>query len=129
MRAIKALVFFMGFLLIAGLGLLGYGMYTKAGKAVKPSEPVVAAAPIATSGSLAPRDFGTIELDQPVGTRIAETRLMGTTLTLTLVDGGQPDRVAVVDLAKGQVVGMLSLMPSENADAMQGDAPEAPVAQ
>jgi len=117
MQAIKALVIFMGILLIAGLGLLGYGMYTKAGRSVKPSAP---AAMVTTPSALA--DFGALGLDQPVGTRIVGVQVTGPVLTVQLTEGGRPDRVAVVDLAAGRVLGVVSL---DGAAA----TPEAPTAQ
>ncbi len=126
MQAIKALVFFMGFLLIAGLGLLGYGMYTKAGRSVKSSTPVVTteAPPVGTSAATAPTAFGTIVLDQPVGTRIVESRLEGGLLMVRLAEGGQADRVGIVDLAAGRLLGMVTL----EAGAPTAEvAPEAPV--
>lgn len=121
MKAIKALVFFMGFLLVAGIGLLGYGMYSKAGRSVKaPAVIAPAGVPVAAPVDLA--GFGGLGLDQPAGTRIAAARVSGTILVVELTDGGRADRVALVDLAGGSLLGMVYV------DAAAA-APEAPTAE
>jgi hypothetical protein len=128
MQAIKALVIFMGILIVAGLGLLGYGMYTKAGRAVKPSPapeaPISAIAPVAPidghpAGNAAPAPavavspFGRLALAQPPGTRIVAAEAAGGLLILHLAEGGRPDRVAVVDLAARTVLGTVALEAAE----------------
>lgn len=114
MQAIKALVIFMGVLLLAGLGLLGYGMYTKAGKAVKDApvvasplgSPAAAGAVVASAGLAG---FGTLGLDQPAGTSIAAVTVAGSQMVITLRGGGLGDRVVVVDSTTRAVIGQVTL--------------------
>jgi hypothetical protein len=111
MQAIKALVIFMGVLLVAGLGLLGYGMYTKAGKTMK-TPPVAEAVPQAVvsgvgAGALVP--FGSLGLDQPAGTSVEAVTVAGAQLVVTLRGGGLADRIVVVDSASKTVIGRLTV--------------------
>lgn len=114
MKAIKTLVVFMGVLLVAGLALLGYGMYSKAGRVVKPSAtaqapvtpgPVIASAP----NSAAVAAFAPLALNQPAGSQIAATQWNGSLLAVTVTGGGPADRVVIVDLANAAVLGTVSL--------------------
>lgn len=116
MKAIKALVIFMGILIVAGLGLLGYGMYTKAGRSVKPSPVETSAAPALPSVvSVENTAFETVVLRQPPGTRIAAAEVSGGLLVLRLTDGGQPDRVSVIDVGRGSLLGNIILEPTVEA--------------
>jgi hypothetical protein len=97
MAAVKSLVVFMGVLILAGLGLLGYGMMQasedlEAGKA----EPV--------------RQFGDLDLGQPAGSRLGEVIPDGAGhLMITVTGGDRPDRVVVLDMRDGTVLGTVSI--------------------
>jgi hypothetical protein len=112
MQAIKALVVFMGVLLVAGIALLGYGMYSKAGRLAKPQDDVAAVAVMAPAQSMA--TFGEIVVSQPAGTSIEAVQAMGGQLILTLRGGGVADRLLVIDTASKAVVGSV-LLDSEAA--------------
>jgi hypothetical protein len=103
MKAIKALVAFMGVLLIAGLGLMGYGFYSKAGQSgAKSRAPVVAAV---QEGS-----FGTITVPVPAGGRIEQVLVAGQRVVLR-VTGAGPERFIVLDPGDGTVAGNFLLTP------------------
>ncbi|GAB3450540.1 hypothetical protein GCM10027396_26600 [Insolitispirillum peregrinum] len=135
MKAVKTLVVFMGVLLVLGLALLGYGMYSKAGRVVKPSAPAVATAS-AVSPVAAPAvvpvvvgSFGAVGLGQPEGSRIAASHLNGPVLVLTVVEGGLPDRVILLDTAAGgAILGQVSVQGSPAA-AASAPVPVVPVAK
>lgn len=97
MAAVKSLVIFMGVLIIAGLGLLGYGM-------MRTSDDMAAQ----ESGQT--RRFGTLELAQPSGSGLRAVIPDGTgRLLLSVTGGGQADRVVVVDLRDGTVLGTVTV--------------------
>lgn len=113
MQAIKAVVIFMGILIIGGLGLLGWGVMTKLDKQETPPEAKAEApaAPVASMHASAPAlevaGFGALTLDQPPGTAITGTSLSGHLLAVTVDGGGQGPRVVVVDLSDGAVLGSI----------------------
>lgn len=102
MKAIKALVAFMGVLLIAGLGLLGYGFYTKAGQSGGKPRPAAAADP----GDA----FGTVAVPLPAGARVEQVLAAGGRVVLR-VTGAGPERFVVLDPADGTVAGSFVLTP------------------
>lgn len=97
MAAVKSLVIFLGVLIIAGLGLLGYGM--------------MQAAEDLEAGQAEPaRQFGDLALGQPAGSRLGEVIPDGAGhLLITITGGDRPDRVVVVDMAGGTVLGTVSI--------------------
>ena len=102
MKAIKALVAFMGILLIAGLALLGWGLYSQAGKlATKGKRPVV----------VSTQDFGAIAVPVPPGTRIEQTLVAAERVVLRLKDSVGGERLVVLDPANGSVAGSFVLTP------------------
>lgn len=120
MKAIKGLVIFMGVLIIAGLGLLGYGMYTKAGKSVRPAAvPATVATLPATADA-----FGVVGLGEPLGTTITQVTINGG-LMAVVIRGRGPDRVHVVDLGQGRKLGTVMLNEAPGGPAAE-PMPEAP---
>lgn len=111
MRAIKTLVTFMGVLLILGLGLLGYGMYSKATTGSK--TPVIASpagAPVMPALSHGPvASFGDVLLSEPAGSEITSAQVNGPLLVLQVRGGGKADRVILFDLASGVVLGRVGI--------------------
>lgn len=104
MRAIKGLVVFLGVLLLAGLGLLGYGLYSKA-----PVKGTPSAAPATTA--VAPvADFGQLAVPVPAGSRIEQMMVAGERVVLRL-SGGGPERILVLDPGQGKVAGSFVLTP------------------
>lgn len=120
MRAVKALVIFMGLLIVLALGLLGYGVYSTADRVGKPSPvavvspdtpPQSATAPVTALVAVEP--FGAIGLDQPPDSRIVAATPQGNLLSVQVDGGGLPDRVVLVDLDARRVLGTVHLGPSE----------------
>lgn len=115
MQAIKALVIFMGVLLVAGFGLLGWGLYTKAQKISDAGEsqaaelpaPSIAATPIARSPS-----FGDVAIALPHGAVIGDMEVVGGRVVLRIGEQGGGTRLLVIDPANGIVAGSFQLMPS-----------------
>lgn len=108
MQAIKALVITMSVLLVAGLALLGYGMYSKARKLSAPAEPapLAAAAPPAAGAA-----FGNVPVTLAPGARIEEMTAVGPRLALRIAEG-ESQRILVLDPATGMVAGAFLLSPA-----------------
>jgi hypothetical protein len=106
MKALKGLVAFLGLLLVIGLGVLGYGLYTKAH--VKGTGAGVVAA--TRSALVLPDEFGTIPVPLPAGSRIEQMSAVGERVVLRL-SGGGPERLLVIDPVHGKVVGLFVLSP------------------
>jgi hypothetical protein len=104
MKAIKALVVFLGVLLLAGLGLLGYGLYSKAPMKGTPSA--------ASGGPVLPAvaEFGQLAVPIPAGYRIEQMLVAGERVVLRL-SGGGPERILVLDPSQGKVAGGFALTP------------------
>jgi len=100
MRALKALVIFMGVLILAGMGLVGYGIVKRTAIPERPA-PATAAA----------RAYGPVEISLPSGARIARTRTSGERLIVELELAGGGERLLVLDLATGGLVGTIDLKP------------------
>jgi hypothetical protein len=100
MKAIKTLVVAMGALLIAGLGLLGYGLTTKSGKTAKPTS--------------AAAQFGAVSVPLPAGARTEQISVAGDRVILRVVGAG-PERLIVLDPAAGTVAGSFVLTPEAPA--------------
>jgi hypothetical protein len=101
MAALKGLVAFMGVLLLAGLGLLGWGMWSKAHK--------VGGAPATVAGESG--GFGTVEVPLPAGARVEQTLVAGDRVVLRVAGGGGPERLVVLDPGQGRVVGSFEMAP------------------
>lgn len=91
MRAIKALVFGMGLLLVVGLGVLGYGLLAKAGRLGGGGGSAVA--------------FGTVPLPLPPNAQMLALQEAGGRLAVLVDDGAGRRSILVLDLASGAVVG------------------------
>lgn len=108
MQALKALVIFMAVLIVAGMGLLIYGLITRTGDgdgaAVAPASAV---------------DFGTLELEIPDGCSLAGSELAGDRLVVHVT--GQPGRgcqqLVIVDLLSGRELGRVKAMPPTSRTA------------
>lgn len=111
MKAIKAVVAAMGVLLLLGLGLLGYGLYSKARTVSAPPAP--APAPAAASensaGTSGVLDFGTVRLDLPPGAALQQMAAAGSRIVLRIAVPGGEERLMVIDPAQGKVTGTFVL--------------------
>jgi len=123
MQALKALVIFMGVLIVAGMALLVYGLVTRTG-----GDGRVAGEGAMTTGGVAAGDpagtvplepFGTLELSIPDGCSLAGSELAGERLVVRVT--GQVERgcqqLVIVDLASGRELGRLKAVPPMNASA------------
>jgi hypothetical protein len=98
MRALKALVIFMGVLLVGGLVALIIAI------AVRFSEPQ----PTTTT----PRPgFGTATVSLPTGARILSVQTVGNRLIVQVALPDSSQRLVVVDPGSGTVVGTIELRP------------------
>ncbi|CAA7621574.1 conserved hypothetical protein [Candidatus Terasakiella magnetica] len=105
MKALKSLVLFLGVLLVVGLGLLGYGLYSKAhlkGGASAGAAPAAVAAVVA--------EFGTVQVPIPAGARVEQMVTAGERVVLRL-NGPAGERILVLDPGQGKVVGAFALTP------------------
>jgi hypothetical protein len=99
MQSIKALVIFMGLLILAGLGLLVYGMVNQVSEVAGPSGPVARDDP---------GGFDEVEIPLPAGCSVVETRIDGNRLVVRTdgPDGNEPCRkIIIIDLESGEVLG------------------------
>ena len=118
MQALKALVIFMGVLILAGMALLIYGLMTRSGGGGKeavetgvPAPAVTAPAPALPLATVV--DFGTLELAIPDGCSIAGSELAGDRLVVRFT--GQVERgcqqLVIVDLITGRELGRVKAQP------------------
>ena len=99
MQSIKILVIFMGLLILAGLGLLVYGVVNQVSEVAGPGGPV---APDAPGG------FDEVEIPLPAGCSVVETRVDGGRL-IVRTDGPDSNapcqKIIIIDLESGEVLG------------------------
>lgn len=94
MKAVKALVAFMGLLIVAGLGILGWGLSNQAARL--------------GGGKGAPDAFGAVAVPLPAGARVEQVLGAGERVVLR-VTGAGPDRFVVLDPASGSVAGSFEI--------------------
>ena len=100
LRALVALVIFMGILIIAGMIVVGVTIANRLGKA---GEGV---------GS-AQTGFAVADIPVPAGCEILETRPDGGRLIVRFGSGGRCNQVLIIDLESGAVAGRLNFVPTE----------------
>jgi len=101
LRALLAVVIFMGILIVAGMVVVGVTI------AVRLSNLGDGEKPAATLGG-----FGEAAVPIPAGCAIVESRPDGNRLIVRLGSGGRCDQVLVIDLRSGAVTGRLNFVPS-----------------
>ncbi|WP_404386065.1 hypothetical protein [Caenispirillum salinarum] len=126
MKALKALVVVMGILIVAGVGLVIYGVLTQFGPGAEEGEtvagpatapavapPLETPAPAAPGGGVAgampAEPIGDITLDEPAATEITGATVGENRILLRLSGGGRPDRVVVLRAADGARLGSITL--------------------
>lgn len=107
MRALKALVIFMGVLIILGLVVLGYGLYIKAKKVTSEAPPTLAAAPDRPVTG----EFGDVQLKMPLGATVEQMEAVAGRLVVRLAGNGS-DRIIIIDPLTGRVTGTIALVPT-----------------
>lgn len=103
MKALKALVIFMTVLLVAGLGLLGWGLATKGERLHRAANAPAAALPATAS-------FGDVAVPLPAGARIEQMAVVGNRVVLRIT-AADAERLVVLDPAAGRVDGQFILVP------------------
>jgi hypothetical protein len=101
LRALLALVIFMGILIIVGLVVVAV---TVANRLSRMGE--------ADTGGSVKSGFGEVQVPVPAGCAIVESRPEGNRLIVRLGSGGRCDQVLVIDLKSGAVTGRLNFVPS-----------------
>lgn len=121
MKALKALVLFMGVLIVLGVGLLAWGLMNKGSRLytgeVHAGSHVDGTINNGDVGSLASAaaSFSPLNLDEPPGTVITSMTAFsnfsanGPEALLHLSGGGRPERIVVVDLIRGSVIGRIAV--------------------
>lgn len=105
--ALKGLVIGMGFLIVAGLGAVGYGLYIKAGGGG--ARPIAFPAPVTTPSPTQP--FGDVTVPLPEGCTIVGMKPDGGRLYIRTGPAGSCARVIVFDVAQGRVLGTIAVSP------------------
>ncbi len=98
MRSLKALVAFMGLLIVVGLGILAYGIYVKFGD--------MAEREAAGSGEIW---SGDVRVSIPAGGRVEETLVDDGRLVVRVALPGGAQRLIVFDLATGAQIGAINI--------------------
>lgn len=106
MKAIKALVLFMGILIVAGLGVLGYGLSQQSDD--KAAATTVTASPGIVSGSGA-GSFGAISVTLPTGSRVEQVLVAGERVVVRVTGGADGERLVVLDPRSGAIAGSFVL--------------------
>jgi hypothetical protein len=105
MHALKALVIFMGMLIVLGMGLFAWGISTKLGEMAETGE---AALPVTLWEA-------PVDVAIPPGARVIETRVEDGRLAVSLLLTNGDSRILLFDLKTGQRIGAIRLNQSEGA--------------
>lgn len=102
MRAVKTIVIVMSVVLVAGFGLLIFGLTQNWHRATE----AVPATPAVTGASSNVRGWGQVGLGQPPGSKVQGVTAAGNLVVLHLiVPPAGDERLVVVDPARGAVIG------------------------
>lgn len=104
---LKSVTVGLGFLIVGGLVLLGYGVVQQTGK-LKTGKDTPAATSPAAEGL---KPFGTLELKEPLGTEILEMATGSGRLFLRLGGGGKSERILVIDPESNEILGTIEVVP------------------
>lgn len=116
MQALKGLVVGLGLLIVLGVVGLGYGFYVKfhkqdgaVSKATPNTAPAAVSPPIA--GAPPAAGFGETRLNLPDGCGVTEMRPDGHRLYLRTGPAGLCERIIIVDVTTGDVLGTIVVRP------------------
>lgn len=116
MQGIKALVIFMGVLIVAGMVALVYGMITQVGK-LSDNDKASSETVIPTEGVQSnTKGFGSIAAPLPNGAEVLETDISGSVMTLRYRRPDGIQEILVLDLGAGESLGTVSLQPTGGAE-------------
>lgn len=111
-RALKAVVIVMAILILAGVTIIIVTV-AKRGRelAARSAAESPVAAPVAAPGAApgAPRGFDRARLELPKGSRIVEMTTEGERLVLRLRLADSAERILLVDMGSGRVIGTLEI--------------------
>ena len=115
MQALKALVIFMGVLIVIGVAVVGVTIYNRMNRLgeTPPAAEAPAATPPATAADGTLPAFGDMSVPVPDGCRVVEMVPAGDRLLLRLGSGQRCNRILVVDLATGAPLGSIDLSPPQ----------------
>ena len=105
MNALKAVVIFMGLLIVIGAAVVVVTIINRLGTPAEEAAPP----PAAMAPAAAAQAFGSRDLDLPAGARIVETLADAGRLYLRVRLAGGEERVLVIDPATGATLGTLSV--------------------
>ena len=117
MQALKALVIFLGVLIVIGMGVLAYGIMVKFDEwqAKKDGEaapaPLADVAPSVIAPVVAEVWAGDLRVAVPAGARVAETVVADGRMIVRLSLSDDSQRFLVFDLISGRQVGAIELQP------------------
>ena len=110
MQALKALVIFMGVVIVIGVAVVGVTIYNRMNRLgeTAPADSQAAAPPAAPADQTLPA-FGDMSVKLPEGCRVVEMVPAGDRLLLRLGSLPRCNRILVVDLATGGLLGSIDL--------------------
>ena len=111
MQALKSLVIGLGILIIVSIGLLGWGYYQKLATPHGATDAAAGAAAGSPQPPASVAAFGDIRLSLPAGCGITEMQPSGDRLFLRLGPSGPCERVVVLDVRSGAILGSVLLAP------------------
>lgn len=121
MTGLKALVIFMGLLIVVGLGLVGYGVSRSHGNVAPATSAAIAIAnqsnPAAASASIgqpAQAVYFASEMPVPRGSKLASVTATSDRLILHFTGASEGDRLVLLDAHNGQVNGNVTLVPENH---------------
>jgi hypothetical protein len=103
MTGLKILVISMGFLIVIGIALVGYGLTHSRHAAPSVAETVAAKGPAG---------YFSTELPVPRGGKLEQMAATGDRLVLRFT-GGESERILLLDVHSGQLTGSVTLVPEQ----------------
>ncbi|MDA0306991.1 MAG: hypothetical protein O3B76_12040 [Proteobacteria bacterium] len=104
MQLLKGTVIGLGVLIMLAGGLLAYGLYQKS---QDPGWRLFSSVPAPAPGPSASKPFGAVNLNLPEGCVIARVLPDGERAYLTIGPSGACNRIVVVDITTGRVLGTI----------------------
>lgn len=115
MKALKAIVIFMGVLIVIGMGVVAYGIMLKfdewQAKKDAGSEPPAVTAPAVTTPVVAEVWTEKLKVAIPAGAHVAETIVAEGQMIVRLSMADNRQRYLVFDLGTGKQIGTIELQP------------------